>query len=54
MQVNFGQNGFEVAVFKHILHGKSPNIFKEQSNNCLLSLLHNNQDTLIEQSSVIK
>jgi len=30
--VNFGQNGFEIAVFKHTSHGKGPNILKVQSN----------------------
>ena len=34
-----GQNGFEVAVFRHISHGKSPNVFKEQSNKILQLLI---------------
>ena len=39
-QVNFGQNRFEVAVFKHILHGKNPNIFKEQTKDFTLAYYH--------------
>jgi len=38
-QVNFRQNGFQVAVFRHISHRKGPNVFKEQSNKILQLLI---------------
>jgi len=39
MLAKFWQHGFEVAVFKHISHGNSPNILKEQSNKILQVLI---------------